>query len=273
MGNNSYYKPDFRRLNREAERTDSGGSEGPAEKFMARLFPNSGKAGPIRHDPELFGRLSEAISETREKINWGQDLQSASYVVFDTETTGFYPYRGDEIISIGAVMVENGRILDESSFYRLVNPGRPVPGTAQKITGITEEMLKDKPDIGPVLLEFLSFCRSRILVAHNAPFDLAFINIKLGEAIGKRIVNPVIDTVLLTSALFYQVTDYSLENLAAHFDLDLQGRHNALGDARITASLFLKLLPVLEAKGVTDLSKLAGLFTDMDPAKGYPLIF
>jgi len=273
MGNNSYYKPDFHRLNREAERTDSGGSEGPAEKLMARLFPNSGKAGSIRHDPELFSRLSEIISETGKKINWNQYLKSASYVVFDTETTGFYPYRGDEIISIGAVMIENGRILDKPFFYRLVNPGRTVPGAVQKITGTTDIMLKDKPEIGPVLLDFLTFCRSRILVAHNAPFDLAFINIKLGEAIGRRIVNPVIDTVLLTSALFYQVTDYSLENLAAHFDLDLQGRHNALGDARIAASLFLKLLPVLEAKGVADLPKLARLFADMDPRKGYPLIF
>lgn len=273
MDNKTHYNPDYHQLNRNAKRSPAGGSSKQADNLLNRLLPCSWKPAPINNDPELFAELSETTSAIKSAIDWGQNLFEASYIVFDTETTGIQPYKGDEIISIGAVIIEDAQISEKIFFYQLVNPRRPIPDLAQKITGLDDGMVKDQPEIIPVLHEFLKFAGPRILVAHNAPFDLAFINSKVAEAIGRRIVNPVIDTVLLTSALYYAIGDYSLENLADRFSLSLDGRHNALADARIAASLYLKLLPELKAKGVNTLHQLAGLFSEIDLTKGYPLIF
>ena len=273
MDKNKYFQPDYRLLNRKARRlTEIENKEQPGG-MLSWLLPWKTKIKPIRKDPELFIKLSDTISRIKKNIDWGQDLFSSSYVAFDLETTGLHPLQGDEITSIGAVIIENGKILDKPTFYQLVNPGRRVSAQSQEITGLSDKMLRDKPEIGTVLLDFLEFAGPRILIAHNAPFDLAFINNKLGEAIDRRIVNPVIDTVLLTSALFYSIGDFSLENLAPHFGLDIEGRHHALADARIAASLFLKLLPELKTRKVKTLHQLAQLMDDVDPAKGYPLIF
>ncbi len=273
MDKKSRFEPDFNLLNRKARHLAANGNSSQAGGLFERILLRNNKAEPITVDPELFRKLYTTMSDIKEKVNWDQNLFEASYVVFDTETTGLHPYKGDEIISLGAVIVENERIIDEPFFYKLVNPKRPVSASSQRITGITDEMLQNKPEIVPVLLDFLKFTGPRIMVAHNAPFDLAFINHKLSEVIGGRIVNPVIDTVLLTSALYYSFGDYSLENLASRFNLSINGRHNALGDARIAASLFIKLLPELEKKEITTLPELSRLFSDSDLTKGYPMIY
>ncbi len=273
MDKNSYFEPDYSLLNRKARRLNAKGNNKKAGDLFERIFSRDKKIEPVTYDPELFRKLSAVISEIKKQIDWEQNLFEASYVVFDTETTGLHPYNGDEVISIGAVIVENGQVLDKPFFNQLVKSNKTVSLASQKITGITDEMLQNEPEIGPVLLDFFKFTGPRVMVAHNAPFDLAFINSKLSAAIGKRVVNPVIDTVLLTSALFYSYGDYSLESLASLFKLSLNGRHDALGDARIAASLFVKLLPELEKRNINSLPKLALLFREADLSKGYPLIY
>ena len=273
MDGRTFFEADCRRLNRKANLTSPGANMTQAEKLLERVFPQSQKAPPLEPDQPVFRALADAIAAAGEQIDWEQELAGASYVVFDTETTGLHPYKGDEIIAVGAVRVEGARVLEQPFLHRLVNPLRPISAQARKLTGITEEMLQDQPTICTVLQDFLRFAGPRILVAHNASFDLAFMNIKIGEAIGTRIVNPVIDTVLLASALYPSLGDYSLENIAPRFKLDLEGRHSALGDARITASLFLRLLPRLYETGVTTLQELARLFADSEEESGYPLIF
>jgi DNA polymerase III subunit epsilon len=271
--NNIHYEPDYNLLNRKAKKNELVPQTSSSERLINRLLTGAKQPEPIANDPVLFEQLAAEISAIKADINWGQSLTDASYVVFDTETTGLHPYMNDEIMAIGALTINEAKISNDDSFYRLVNPRRPIPPVARRITGLDDQMVKDESQIIPVLLDFLRFCGPRILVAHNAPFDLAFINIKISETTGRRFVNPVIDTVLLTSALHYSIGDYSLENLSAVFKLDLSGRHHALGDARIAAELFLKLLPELINRGVTNLHQLAALFSDSDLTKGYPLIF
>ncbi len=273
MDKNSYFEPDYSLLNRKARRLNANGNSKKAGDLFKRMFSRENEIEQVTYDPELLRKLSAVISDIKKQIDWEQNLFEASYVVFDTETTGLHPYKGDEIISIGAVIVENGQVLDKPYFNQLVKSKIPVSPASQKITGITDEMLQNEPEIEPVLLDFFKFTGPRIMVAHNAPFDLAFINSKLSATIGRRVINPVIDTVLLTSALFYSYGDYSLESLASLFNLSLKGRHNALGDARIAASLFIKLLPELEKKDITTLPELSRLFSDSDLTKGYPLIY
>ncbi|MEW5785994.1 MAG: 3'-5' exonuclease [Bacillota bacterium] len=267
-----FYEADCRRLNRKATLTSPGANLTHVEKLFDRVFPPNHKAPPLQPDLPVFKELAAAITAAKHQINWDQDLSNASFAVFDTETTGLHPFKGDEVIAFGAVLIEEGRLL-EPAFQRLVNPLRPISAQSKRITGISEEMLRDQPTICSVLLDFLKFVGPRILVAHNASFDLAFLNLKIGEAIGTRVVNPVIDTVLLTAALYPNCEDYTLEGLAPRFNLNLAGRHSALGDAMITAALFLQLLPRLLEAGVNTLHQLAQLFSDSEQKGGFPLIF
>ncbi len=273
MNDRLFFEADCRELNRKAALTSPDANLTQAEKLLEKVFPQNHKAHPLKPDLPVFNSLAETIQAIKEQINWEQDLTSARFIVFDTETTGLHPFKGDEIIALGAVVVEDNRIQAQPFFEQLVNPLRPISAQSKKITGITEEMLAEQPTICTVLLDFLKFTGPRILVAHNASFDLAFLNIKIGEAIGTRIVNPVIDTVLLASALYPSIGDYSLENLAPRFNIKLEGRHSALGDARITGALFLQLLPRLFSEGVTTLQQLAQLFAGTPSKSGYPLIF
>ncbi len=267
-----YYQPDFHLLNRKAHLSEPSGGNSPAEKWFNRLLRrDQGEENEITEATQK--KIDRKLTAIKGEINWEENLHQASYVAFDLETTGLRPWRNDEIIAVGAVRIESGQVLEEPVFYHLVNPNRSVPLQAAKITGLNDEILKGQPSIWPVLLKFLEFCGPRPLIAHNAPFDLAFLNYKLGEALGRRIVNPVIDTVLLTSALYYHLGDCSLENLAVRFDLDLTGRHEALADARIAASLYLKLLPALTEKKITDLPGLSRHLQDLDPTRGYPLLY
>ena len=266
----TYYEPDFNQLNRTAKKTDLRGCNPGNNNLFDFLFSRNNKVQPLLQGENLEDKLIEAIRKASKNISWSSNLLGTRYIAFDIETTGMCPFEGDEIIAIGAVVIEERNILDKPYFYELVNPKRPVSEPSQKITGLTEDILKDKREIGPVLLDFLEFCGPGVLVAHNASFDISFMNVKLGASIGERIVNPVIDTALLTSALYYALGDYSLESLTPRFNLDLKGRHNALSDARIAASLYLTLLSELKKRGIATLSELAGFLTNSDLTKGYP---
>jgi DNA polymerase III epsilon subunit family exonuclease len=273
MDKRRYFEADCLNLNRQARLTEPGGDLTPAEKLLDRILPWKNKAPGVQpEDLADCERIAGLIASLKERVDWEQELAPAAYAVFDTETTGLHPFRGDEIMSLGAVLVEKGRLLPEPFFDQLVNPRRPVSIRSQKITGITGAMLQDQPAVYAALAGFLQFTGPRILVAHHATFDLAFLNLKIGEAAGARIVNPVIDTALLAAVLYPSLINYSLEGLAPRFKLELAGRHTALGDARITAALFLKILPRLIESGITTLPGLARLLCD-NGRPGFPLIF
>ncbi len=182
-------------------------------------------------------------------------LRSLSYVVFDTETTGLRPSQGDEIIAIGAVRIVNGRILTGETFSRLVNPKRPVPAESVQFHGITDAVVADAPPIEVVLPQFKAFAADSALVAHNAAFDLKFLKLK-EELCGVRFDNVPLDTLLISAFLFPEFTDHSLDALADRLRIEISGRHTALGDAMVTAAVFVRLLELLEGRNITTLSAL-----------------
>lgn len=188
-----------------------------------------------------------------DEIN-GADLKSLSYVVFDTETTGLFPSKGDEIISIAAVRIQNG-VVDEVDIYsRLVNPGMVIPKDSIQYHGITDDMIVDEPPIGEVLPSFREYVGDAILVAHNAAFDMKFLKLK-EEATGVTFPNLVLDTLLISVFLDHESHNHTLDGIAQQMGIIIEGRHTALGDSIATAKVFRKMLDRLNARGITSLRR------------------
>ncbi len=217
---------------------------GPAPAPPAPSAPGR----PEAYDFDLFHQAGQSAELDR------RPLAALSYTVFDTETTGLRPSEGDEIISIGAVRVVNGRLLRHEAFEQLVDPGRPVPAEAVRITGIQGAMLRGQPTIAQVLPAFHAFCEDTVLVAHNAAFDLRFLELKEG-ATGVRFGHPVLDTLLLSAVVQPDLASGNLERIAALYGVDVIGRHTSLGDAIMTAEILLRMIPVLAERGIVTLGE------------------
>ena len=177
-----------------------------------------------------------------------------AYTVFDTETTGVEPSAGDRIISIGAMRIVNGRALRQEIFQQLVDPERSVPRDSIRIHGIRPESLRGQPTLAQALPVFHRFCADTVLVAHNAAFDMRFLELAEPEA-GVRFTQPVLDTLLLSAIVHPHQPDHSLEAIANRLGVAVVGRHTAIGDAMATAEIFLRLLPLLAERGITTLGE------------------
>ncbi|MCK9229913.1 MAG: exonuclease domain-containing protein [Syntrophales bacterium] len=181
-------------------------------------------------------------------------LAELTYTVFDTETTGLFPQVGDEIISLGAVRIVNGRLLREEVFDQLVNPRRYFWQKSVEVHGIQPEMLESQPAIDDVLPLFHRFVEDSILVAHNAAFDMCMLQMK-EESSGITFINPVLDTLLLSAVVHPAQEEHTLEAIAARLGVSIVGRHTALGDALATGEIFLKLVPLLSQMGIRTLGE------------------
>ena len=198
---------------------------------------------PEYYDFDLF-----QVSEQGSALD-DQPLASLSFTVFDTETTGLDPSGGDQIIQIGATRIVNGKLLRQESFEQLVNPGRLISAASIPIHGITQDMVAGKPDIGTVLPAFHAFAQDTVLVAHNAAFDMKFLQLQ-EAATGVAFHQPVLDTLLLSAVVHPSQASHRLEAIAERFNITVLGRHTALGDALVTAEVLLRLLPLLQGMGI-----------------------
>ena len=164
------------------------------------------------------------------------------YVVFDFETTGLSPYRGGRVIEIGAVRIENGRVLDE--YHSFVNPGVEISRAAQQVHGISTEMLEAEPEPMEVFPCFLRFIEGAVLVAHNASFDMGFLRMELRN-LNAECDNPHLCTLKISRKLFPGLKNYRLETVARHLVRPLPDNyrfHRALDDAHLTAKIWLKII-------------------------------
>ncbi len=185
-------------------------------------------------------------------------LRQLSYVVFDTETTGLLPQK-DEVVQIGALRVVNCQSVEGEALDTLVDPKRPIPASSTEVHGINDTMVQGAPDMVTASKRFHGFARGSVLVAHNAPFDMAFFK-RYAPEIGENFDNPVLDTVLLSAVLFGGSAVHTLDALAERLNVTLaeEVRHTAMGDAIATRDVLLKMIPLLESRNLITFGQVLG---------------
>ena len=219
----------------------------------AQETPDAAPASGAAERPEYYDfDLFKTSAQVRDLED--QPLAALSYTVFDTETTGLDPSAGDEIIQIGATRIVNGRLLRHEGFEQLVDPQRAISAASIPIHGIQPAMVAGQPTIDKVLPAFHAFAQDTVLVAHNAAFDMRFLQLKEAST-GVRFEQPVLDTLLLSTVVHPHQESHALEAIAERLGILVEGRHTALGDATVTAQVFLKMLPLLADKGILTLGQ------------------
>lgn len=215
------------------------------EDSAAQIAPDA--ARPLVYDFDLLERAEAGDQDDLA-------LSEMCFMVFDSETTGLMPHK-DDVVQIGAVRVLRGRIVDGEEIDQLVDPGRAIPPASTKVHGITDAMVEGAPDIATVGRILHQFSQGAVIVAHNAPFDMAFLH-RHADEMGVVWDHPILDTVLLSAVVFGASDVHTLDALCERLDITIPEalRHTALGDAHATAKVLCRLIPLLEARGLTRFS-------------------
>lgn len=205
----------------------------------------------VQTDPRL--QLNEDTVELVENGFGNRRLDKIDFVVFDLETTGAKtpPCR---VTEIGAYRVRDREITGE--YQTLINPEIPIPEFITQLTGISDDMVKDAPKFAEIVSDFMDFVGDSVLVAHNAPFDMGFLNSEIGRIhTNYRVANEYLCTVRLSRKLIPEVDNHRLNTIANYYSIDLSNHHRAGADALATAKIFINLLGKLDEKGVKDLGE------------------
>ncbi len=217
----------------------------------------AGDEHPDRQDffKILYGVEAYLVDDLKEIVtgapgDGGGSLQD-DFVVFDIETTGFSPVN-NRIIEIGAVKVSGGAIVDRFSVF--VNPQVPIPFEIEKLTGIRDDMVAQAAVIEEVLPQFLAFCEGCVLVAHNANFDMSFIQ-ENARRQGLPWEYTYVDTVGIARVLLPNQAKHTLDAVAKTLNISLENHHRAVDDAECTALIFERFICMLEERGIRTLAQ------------------
>lgn len=215
----------------------------------AQSFPEAFNAGKKNGIKILYGVEANLIDDGV-PIAYNdahRRVAEDTYVVFDVETTGLSAVY-DTIIELAAVKIHDGEIIDR--FESFANPHHPLSATTINLTGITDDLVENAPEVADVLKDFYEWTGDSVLVAHNASFDMGFLNVgykKIG--LGKA-TNPVVDTLELARFLHPEMKNHRLNTLAKKFDVELTQHHRAIYDAEATGYILIKMLKDAMAKGI-----------------------
>ncbi len=231
--------------------TDHGNVQGYQEAMLA-----SEKLGM----KVIYGIEAYFVDDTARAVYGKADavFEEAEFVVFDIETTGL-SFRNDGITEIGAVRVKNGEVLER--FNTFVNPEKPIPEEVARLTGITDDMVKDAPNQRAAVESFLRFAGDRVLIAHNAGFDTSFIR-RVCDDNGITFENTYLDTVALSRYVNPDLNKHKLDTLANYFGLGEFNHHRASDDAEMLALIFFKMAAKLQEEGLKTLSAMTAAMSD-----------
>lgn len=219
------------------------------------VFPEAYKAGKKNNMKVLFGVEANVINDAVPMVLHPREeaLATAEYIVFDIETTGL-SIINNKIIELAGVKMREGKVIDR--FETFVNPHEPIPYHIQQLTNITDDMVKDAPELAPKLREFVDFIGDAVLVAHNARFDIGFIQANL-KAIGMpELTNPVLDTLELARFLHPSMKNHRLNTLADKYKISLENHHRAVDDSIALGGILFGLIADAAARNVTGLHQL-----------------
>jgi DNA polymerase-3 subunit alpha (Gram-positive type) len=220
-----------------------------------QCYPEANKAAKKYGIKVLYGVEANVVNDSVAMVlnPREQNLEDAVYVVFDIETTGL-SVSASKIIEIAAVKMQGGKELDRFSSF--VNPHEPIPPHIQQLTNITDDMVKDAPDLEPVLKSFLGFIGDAVLVAHNARFDIGFIQEACKRLGYEAVSNPVLDTVELARYLHPGMKNHRLNTLAEYYKVPLENHHRAIDDTVALGGILNGLLKDAISRGVVGLHEL-----------------
>ncbi|MDT3424555.1 DNA polymerase-3 subunit alpha (Gram-positive type) [Paenibacillus forsythiae] len=227
--------------------TDHGG---------VQCYPEAGKAAKKNGIKMLYGVEANVVNDAVNVVENPQplELKTATYVVFDIETTGLSITRNN-ITELAAVKMQGGQEIDRYTTF--VNPHEKIPYHIQQLTNITDDMVKDAPDLEPVLHDFVEFARDSVLVAHNARFDMGFIQASLAKFGLPLLPNPSLDTLELARLLHPNMKNHRLNTLADKYKVLLESHHRAVDDTVALGGILNGLLADAEKlKGLTMLDRL-----------------
>ncbi|WP_240041050.1 exonuclease domain-containing protein [Paenibacillus ginsengarvi] len=200
--------------------------------------------------------IRSVMKEQRKNSMYDIPLQKLETVVFDLETTGFSPYNGDEIISVGAVAMVGDDVRESEIYYSLVKPEKTIPDTVVRLTGIGNEEAAGAPELIVVLKQFLEFVSHRVLVVHGSGHDKHFLNSALWKTSKVNLSHRFIDCLILAQRLEPKRGSYDLDTLLGDYGIEVNGRHHALSDAEMTAQLWRCLLGETIRRDVRTLGEL-----------------
>lgn len=196
--------------------------------------------------------IRSQMKQQRRPEMLGTPLDQLETVVFDLETTGFSHQHGDEILSIGAVRTLGKTVIEEDCFHMIVNSGVAVPEHITALTGISQAMVNNAASLMEGLHDFMAFAEGKVLVAHAAGHDRAFLNAALWKTSKVRLTHRLLDTMMLSQHLFPGRSDYSLDDLLQDQGIPIKGRHDALCDAVMTARLWAVYLEEIQYQGYAE---------------------
>lgn len=217
---------------------------------VVQAFPEAMDAGKKYGIKVIYGMEGYLVNDDVEFVE-GNDIYSLDeeFIVFDIETTGLSS-KNNKITEIGAIKIKNGEIID--SYSSLINPEINIPAKITELTGITNDMVKDKPTIEFILSEFLKFIGDRPVVVHNADFDIAFIRENM-KRINGIFTNTIVDTLKLSRVLLPNLKRHRLNIVAKELNIPLLNHHRAVDDARATAGIFIKFIEIMKTMGIASL--------------------
>ena len=229
---------------------------------VVQAFPEAMDAGKKFGIKVIYGMEGYLVDDEVNLIDGDTSYSlDDEFIVFDIETTGLSS-KNDEITEIGAIKIKGGKAID--SFSALVNPGKHIPEKIVELTGISDNMVKDKPTIEEVLPEFLNFIGDSPVVAHNADFDTGFIRDKANRY-NMNFGNIAVDTLKLARVLLPNLKRHRLNIIAKELNISLENHHRAVDDAKATADIFIKFVEMMKERGITTLKDInSNLSTKID---------
>src|SRR6266566_172271 len=249
-------------LRRAHELLESRGQPTDEDLLISHLFGASSGTGSNAVWTLLLRQTltSSSLFEQTGELTWSlaswrsthMPLENVEFVVLDTETTGLRP-GPDRVIEIAGIRLRNGEVIN--SFQSLVNPKRRLPPFIVQFTGITQTMVNEAPTAEQVMPDFLQFIEGACLVGHNVGFDIGFLAYE-AQLLGQTFPIDGFDTIMLARRFLPALRRFKLDTVAAHLKIPASNRHRALGDAKVTAAIFVKLLELARQESILTLGHL-----------------